>query len=243
MLIANTKFIENEYKKLREELINRKIDKKTALLKLTVLYSDIVGMVKANESVPNYTLCDENNNLQRNNGGAVFVIEKHQTAIFDTGGIKRNASEHYEFKNKEIENDFARYKTEIETLSLSPIVNTEVKPALQQQEIFNINGYNNNVTINSSMSAIQNKNFDPQELERILTVILQKVPTNITEQVHKEINDCIDVIRTELKNEKPNSTIVNKAVKFIQSIKGSADLAANIIILQEFIEKIFSFLA
>jgi hypothetical protein len=89
-------------------------------------------------------------------------------------------------------------------------------------------------TDNAIIHATQNNGLNTQELENILTDLLQKIPANITEQEKEQIDESIDVIRTEMQNAQPKKSVLRTTISAIQAIKESAEFAAVIISLVEF---------
>ncbi|GHU82591.1 hypothetical protein FACS189468_6970 [Spirochaetia bacterium] len=93
----------------------------------------------------------------------------------------------------------------------------------------------NSATEDAVIHATQNNGLNKQELETILTNLLQKIPSNITEQEKEQIKDSVDVIRTEVKNTQPKKSMIKTAIEgLMKFIKGSVEFATVVKSLVEF---------
>jgi hypothetical protein len=138
---------------------------------------------------------------------------------------------YFEWYKKEADRIYAKYKAEIEALpDIATKATTDVQPA-QITQINNIYGDNSHVnfaTNNAVLYAVQNNGLNMQELEIMLSTLIQRMPSSINNTEKEQINDSIDVIRTEAQKAQPEKSRLKAALSVLQAIKGSAEFIATV---------------
>jgi hypothetical protein len=120
----------------------------------------------------------------------------------------------------------------------------QATPDVQSAQITQINtiyGDNNQVnfaTDNAVLHAVQNNGLNMQELESILSTLTQRMPTSINNTEKEQINDSIDVIRTEAHKAQPEKSKLKTALSVLQAIKGSVEFGAAITALYTFLSSL-----
>lgn len=107
-----------------------------------------------------------------------------------------------------------------------------------------INGEQVNISKdNSTLNAIQNKGSVPDELTKIVQEISKSLDNNISDEQKEIIQESVDTIQRELKNDKPKkglikacitglntvTTNIPTAIKLCDNIKQLVDYATNLI--------------
>lgn len=91
---------------------------------------------------------------------------------------------------------------------------------------------------NSTISATQNNGIDYNELERLISNLLAHVDS-IEDKKDREIaNERIEVIREELRKDRPRKSILNAAINAIKAVAGTAEFVAAALAIYTFINSI-----
>lgn len=111
---------------------------------------------------------------------------------------------------------------------------------VDEKNTFNITVKNGQVNIandNSTLIAYNNISFDPNELNKlILNVKKISQKEQLTSDDEEQLNCNLEVISEELKSKQPRKSFIKTAVEGIKMIKGTAEFAAAVTTLIQFVQ-------
>jgi hypothetical protein len=93
---------------------------------------------------------------------------------------------------------------------------------MNENTIINISGNNNQINAASGyavISAEQNNKPDLRELDRLLDAVLRKIPPHLSENEKNKITVGVANIKFEMRKQKPQKTIIEKALGVLDKIK------------------------
>lgn len=94
-----------------------------------------------------------------------------------------------------------------------------------------------NVANNGSYISATNNYINIEHVEELVANIEKEVNSLDSEDDIKLVQDSIDVIKEEIKSEKPKKSVLNVALNTLKGIKGTAEFSAAVIAIIEFISK------
>ena len=104
-----------------------------------------------------------------------------------------------------------------------------------------VNGGNAQVNIandNSTIKAIQNNGVDFDELERLISNLLAHVDLIENKEDREIVDEGIEVIREELRRDKPRKSFLKAAINAIKAVAGTAELLAAAAAIYTFIDNL-----
>ena len=91
------------------------------------------------------------------------------------------------------------------------------------------------------MNATQNNGMSSQDLEKIISKIMDTMPENLSKEDQNQVTESIDVIRAELQSEKPRKSLISIAIKGLQMIKGGTEFAAAVAGICQFVQPLIGY--
>lgn len=100
-----------------------------------------------------------------------------------------------------------------------------------------------NPQINTAMhggmiTATQNVGVNAAELSMLIKTAKENIPEEISHEEKEEIRDNLDLIKDELSSDKPKKGFLQRALQFLQGIKGTAEFVAAIAGIASFVNEI-----
>jgi hypothetical protein len=100
-----------------------------------------------------------------------------------------------------------------------------------------VNIANDNATITASNVV---NTVDAQELARLIRDVRSKAEGGLTDEEKETLDSSLEVIEQETKVKKPRKSFIKTAVTGLKAIKGTAEFAAAVVTLIQFLEPLLS---
>jgi hypothetical protein len=100
------------------------------------------------------------------------------------------------------------------------------------------NASNNQITIalqGSKAEAIQNNNSAIAEIAKLLDELKAQIPNDLPANTKEQITDSISAINAEIKNQKPNKSIINTLLLGLRGLVNTAGFAASVAAILHYI--------
>lgn len=107
--------------------------------------------------------------------------------------------------------------------------------------MINVNGGVAQVNVandNSTVNATQNIDINTMQLETLISKIMDLLPGNLSGEEIEQINDNIDVIRTEIRSQTPRKGFIKTALRGLQVINGTVQFSSAVASLVQFVVQI-----
>lgn len=91
---------------------------------------------------------------------------------------------------------------------------------------------------NASVTATMNNGVDISTLDALLKTI-KEMASGLSKNDTDTVHESVEVIESELRQEKPRKSFLSTAIKGLQAIKGSTEFAAAVTTLVQFIQQSF----
>ena len=89
---------------------------------------------------------------------------------------------------------------------------------------------------NAEIKATQHIGYNEVELANLIRDVRNAIPTDISANEIEVINESLDVIEGETKSSKPRKGFLKTALTGLKAIKGSAEFAAAVAALIQFVQ-------
>jgi len=100
-----------------------------------------------------------------------------------------------------------------------------------------VNGGQANVAMdNATINAVQNNGVDVEELKRLIAELRASTPADMSEADKEDVGESIETIESEMVQPKPKKSLVKTAIKSLQAVKGTAEFAAAVVALVQFLQ-------
>jgi ribosomal protein L32 len=100
---------------------------------------------------------------------------------------------------------------------------------------------NSQINVAADSSTIKTEqciNPDIKEIIKLLDDLIPQIPNDVSPEIKYQIEDSISVIKSELKNQKPNKNIIKTLLIGIKGLVTTADFLASIATILDFLNKI-----
>lgn len=109
---------------------------------------------------------------------------------------------------------------------------------------YNINGTQVNIANDeATINATQNVGTNADELQKLITALRSDIKEDISDEDKNDVNDCINVIESELMSGNPNEQTVKSQFKLLKRIDCGVKFASSCCSLLTFADKIYPFLS
>ena len=109
---------------------------------------------------------------------------------------------------------------------------------------YNINGTQVNIANDeATINATQNVGTNADELQKLITALRSDIKEDISDEDKNDVNDCINVIESELMSGNPNEQTVKSQFKLLKRIDCGVKFASSCWSLLTFADKIYPFLS
>lgn len=98
------------------------------------------------------------------------------------------------------------------------------------------NGQVNLASDNAVINATVNNGINQAELQALLDKVLSESKTKLTAEEAEMVNESVEVIKQELKQDKPKRSVLRGILTTLQAIKGTAEFGAAVVALYQFIQ-------
>lgn len=241
-----------EFRTIANRLINCNRDTGMPLLKKFIAYIDNNEIIS--EYIQGYT---KPGDFQPVEGGTTFTSmgDTEQEEVSYTYQYLKYASENFTYFDYDIASGYARNIND----SIKEFCHRIVLPFVNYIENYlvqvgikmnydedakytiTVNGGVAQVNVandNAKIDANQNSGIDTVQLETILSNIAKAIPHELDAKSREEIRDSLEVIRDEAKKPKPRKGFMKVALKCLSSVNATAQFAAAVATLIQFIETI-----
>lgn len=108
---------------------------------------------------------------------------------------------------------------------------------------YNINGTQVNIANDeATINATQNIGANADELQKLIIALRNEIRNDMPDNDKNDVNECIDVIESELMSGNPNEQTVKSQFKILKRIDGGVKFASACCSLLTFADKIYPFL-
>lgn len=100
------------------------------------------------------------------------------------------------------------------------------------------NGQVNLANDTATINATFNNGFDVEKLQHLLSEVQKACSVGLTEEDAETVHGSLEVIQEELSKPKPRKGFIQTAIAALKTIKGTAEFAAAVIALVQFIQSV-----
>lgn len=100
------------------------------------------------------------------------------------------------------------------------------------------NGQVNVATDAATINAIVNNGVDGEKLQNLLAEVLKACSVGLSEEDAETVHGSLEVIQEELTKPKPRKGFIQTAITALNAIKGTAEFAAAVVALVQFVQTI-----
>jgi len=114
---------------------------------------------------------------------------------------------------------------------------------LDESVKYNITVHNGQVNLasdNAVINATINNGINQAELQSLLDKVIATSNADLTNEEKITISESVEVIHSELKQDKPKKTVLRGILTTLQAIKGTAEFSAAVVALVQFVQPFIS---